>query len=88
MDSVDTVGEAINHILLEEEEDEGLEIVNTSEPNYRELVGEARLCLVGKFISQGAVDFASMQQTLAALWKPGKGVYIRELSANLYLFQF
>ncbi|XP_074324082.1 uncharacterized protein LOC141661000 [Apium graveolens] len=25
---------------------------------------------------------------MAALWKPGKGVYIKELDTNLYLFQF
>lgn len=47
-----------------------------------------KLCLVGKFISDGVVDFSAMQQTMAALWRPGRGVYIKELDANLYLFQF
>ncbi|KAL8121461.1 hypothetical protein AgCh_018260 [Apium graveolens] len=36
----------------------------------------------------GKVDFLALQHTMAALWKPGKGVYIKELDTNLYLFQF
>lgn len=47
-----------------------------------------RLCLVGKFITDGVVDFSSMQHTMSALWRPGKGVYVKELDANLYIFQF
>lgn len=43
---------------------------------------------MGGFITAGAVDFPSMQQTLVALWKPGKGVYIKELDANRKLFYF
>ncbi|XP_060966219.1 uncharacterized protein LOC133034821 [Cannabis sativa] len=29
-----------------------------------------------------------MRHTLASLWQPGKGVYIKELDTNRYLFQF
>lgn len=47
-----------------------------------------QLCLVGKFIIEGVVDFPSMQQTMAALSRPGKGVYIKDIDINLYLFQF
>lgn len=39
-------------------------------------------------ISEGVVDFQAMQQTLTALWRPGRGVYIREINVNLYMFQF
>lgn len=34
------------------------------------------------------MDFLAMQQTLASLWKPGRGVYIKEQDVNLYIFQF
>lgn len=30
----------------------------------------------------------AMQHTMAALWKPGKGIFMKELDSNLYLFQF
>lgn len=43
---------------------------------------------MARLISKGRVDFPAMQQTLAALWKPGMGVYINELETNLFLFQF
>lgn len=33
------------------------------------------------------VDFHALQQTLAALWRPGRGVHIKEIDVNLYLFQ-
>lgn len=49
---------------------------------------DAKLCLVGRFITEGVIDFQAMQQTLTALWRPGRGVYIRQIDVNLYLFQF
>lgn len=49
---------------------------------------DAKLCVVARFISDGHVDFQAMQQTLAALWKPSMGVYIKDLDTNLFLFQF
>ncbi|KAL8158313.1 hypothetical protein AgCh_002855 [Apium graveolens] len=47
-----------------------------------------KLCVVGRFLSEGRVDFMALQHTMAALWRPGKGVYMKELDTNLYLFQF
>lgn len=41
-----------------------------------------------RFINEGVISFLSMKKTLAALWRPGRGVYIREVGVNLYLFQF
>uniref|UniRef100_A0A803PA49 Uncharacterized protein n=1 Tax=Cannabis sativa TaxID=3483 RepID=A0A803PA49_CANSA len=37
---------------------------------------------------QLAIDSWSMQHTMAALWQPGKGMFVKELQTNLYLFQF
>lgn len=41
-----------------------------------------------KFLIERILDFQALQHTLAALWKPGKGVYIKAPEANLFLFQF
>ncbi|KAL8127313.1 hypothetical protein AgCh_014288 [Apium graveolens] len=49
---------------------------------------DAKLCVVARFISDGRVDFQAMQQTLVALRKSGMGIYIKDLEANLFLFQF
>lgn len=80
----------MSNITLEDEE-EGILAIEEDEihantqlnPGYN-----AKLCIVARFITEGQVDFQAMQQTLAALWKPGKGVYIKELEVNLFLFQF
>ncbi|KAF4390306.1 hypothetical protein F8388_019961 [Cannabis sativa] len=77
-----------DNLTLEDEEEIGISIEDNGGPEEIEFVYDPQLCLVGKFIVNGAVDFLSMQQTLPALWKPGRGVYIKELGANLYLFQF
>ena len=33
------------------------------------------------------INFAAMKNTMAALWRPGKGVCINDLSLTLFLFQ-
>lgn len=49
---------------------------------------DAKLCVVGRFLSDRHTGFQDMQQTLAALWRPGMGVYIKEMETNIFLFQF
>lgn len=82
--------EVMNNVTLEDEEDEGLAFQGDTGIEQGEGQGDfiAELCLVGRFLSEGVVDFPSMQQTRAALWRPGKGVYIKEVDVNLYVFQF
>lgn len=29
---------------------------------------DVKLCIVGRFINEGVVDFTAMEQTLASLW--------------------
>lgn len=90
MASTSIIINAMNNITLEDEEDGGLaleEIVGeTGGEGFKDF--DVKLCLMGRFITEGVVDFPAMQQTLAALWRPGKGVYIKEIDTNLYLFQF
>ncbi|KAF4404571.1 hypothetical protein G4B88_005957 [Cannabis sativa] len=47
-----------------------------------------RCCLVGKFLTDRTIDFDAMRHMMASLWQPGKGLYIKELDTNRYLFQF
>uniref|UniRef100_A0A803NWD5 Reverse transcriptase domain-containing protein n=1 Tax=Cannabis sativa TaxID=3483 RepID=A0A803NWD5_CANSA len=35
-----------------------------------------------------AVSLVAMQNKMATLWQPGRGLYVKELYLNLYLFQF
>uniref|UniRef100_A0A803NMT2 DUF4283 domain-containing protein n=1 Tax=Cannabis sativa TaxID=3483 RepID=A0A803NMT2_CANSA len=58
------------------EEDEGLSEIDD------------RWFLVGRFITDREIDFLAMQHKMASLWRPGRGLYVKELKPNLYLFQF
>ena len=74
---------------VEGEEDEEIDFVPTATtPIETEPGFNWRLCLVGRFLQIGTFDFLAMQQTLASIWKPGKGVFIKELEDNRFIFQF
>lgn len=77
-------------ISLEDEEEGGIALGETGEQEDTEQPWsyDEKLCLVGKFLIESIFDFQAMQHTLAALWKPGKGVYIKALEVNLFVFQF
>lgn len=47
-----------------------------------------RWCLVGRFLTDYPIDFRVMQHKMASLWKPGRGVYVKELKHNIFIFQF
>lgn len=90
MASTSSIIDAMNNVTLDDEEDGVLLVNEAEEMNVNESFSgfNPNLCLVGKFISDGGCDFSAIQQTMVALWKPGKGVFIKELDANLYVFQF
>lgn len=90
MDPTKNIVHAMNNITLYDEEEGGLTTEDEAIQGNEQLFNgfDANLCVVARFISDGRVDFPAMQQTLAAFWKPGMGVYIKELEANHFLFQF
>ncbi|KAK1397336.1 hypothetical protein POM88_007199 [Heracleum sosnowskyi] len=82
--SIKMIEERYAAMTLEEEEAGGVE--------YEELEGEeegidTRWALVGRFLSDIPIDFNVMKNMMAGLWKPGKGMYVKELGNNRYLFQ-
>ncbi|PNY09838.1 hypothetical protein L195_g006396 [Trifolium pratense] len=50
--------------------------------------GDLRWCLVGRFVSERAIHLNSMKVRMAELWKPVRGVTIKETRAGKILFQF
>lgn len=90
MASTSNITQAMNNITLDDEEEGGITF-DIGEGGVNEGVDnniDTKLCLVGRFLVDGVIDFVAMKQTLAALWRPGRGVYIREVEPNIYLFQF
>lgn len=76
------------HISLEEEKERWL-IVEGDAGNEDGLVNiEFGFCLVGRFLTDKVINFPAMKNTMASLWRPRKGVRIKDLSPTLFLFQF
>lgn len=88
MASQEDLIQSINKIALEEEEETGYEVIaeDLDEQNQNLQGYNPKLCIVGRFIAEGKVEFLAMQHTMAALWKPGKGVYMKELDAICICF--
>lgn len=74
---MENITQAMEDILLEDEEEGGITLGDFEETVNEEsgYVYDAKLCLVGRFLMERVLDFPAMQQTLAALWKPVKGVH-------------
>ncbi|XP_045822007.1 uncharacterized protein LOC123914889 [Trifolium pratense] len=49
---------------------------------------DLRWCLVGRFLCDRAIHFPSMKVRMADLWKPPKGVTIKEARPGIFLFHF
>ncbi|XP_024033517.1 uncharacterized protein LOC112095650 [Citrus clementina] len=75
-------------LQLDEEEEGGLEVAIEVDENQESINNDFRYCLVGRFLTDKVVNFAAMKNTMAALWRQGKGVCIKALSPTLFLFQF
>lgn len=62
MASTSSILEAMNNIMLEDDKDEGLAFQGDDGGEKIEEHGDfnAELCLVGRFLSEGVVDFPSM----------------------------
>ena len=46
------------------------------------------LCLLGKFHTEHSFNIGAMKTVMKNVWKPAKGVIIKALDWNLFLFQF
>ncbi|XP_073025182.1 uncharacterized protein At4g02000-like [Primulina eburnea] len=68
-------------------DDEGDEISFT--PDTLNATDEvAELCLVGTFLTERPINPKIMKQRISAIWRPGKGVTIRDIGFKRFIFQF
>lgn len=77
--------ESFARMRIEDEEEGGL-MYEGSDVDLSEI--DVRRCLVGRFLTESPIDFQAMQHKMASLWRPGRGVYVKELEPNRFIFQF
>lgn len=49
---------------------------------------DVQLCLVGRFVTKRSIRTHIMKERLSEVWRPVKGVSIREATPGVFLFQF
>ncbi|KAK6125540.1 hypothetical protein DH2020_040719 [Rehmannia glutinosa] len=81
----DSIDELCCRMQLQEEEEGGVCLDESDDVVQTQ---EIRWCLVGRFLTERQLNFLAMKNTLASIWRPVKGVFIKELGPNLFLFQF
>jgi hypothetical protein len=75
----------LEDLSLNEEEEEGFTFNMEDE---EESQVDFRWCLVGRFLSNRPFHVNSMKATMADVWRPVKGVKIKDAGNGLFLFQF
>jgi hypothetical protein len=76
---------SLDGLSLHDEEEEGFSFDFDDEEEEQV---DLRWCLVGRFICERVIHFNSMRVRMADLWKPVKGVTIKEATAGKFLFHF
>ena len=46
------------------------------------------ICLVGTFLADPSLNFNVMKHKMDSIWRPGRGINIKDLGSRLILFQF
>ncbi|KAM6583826.1 hypothetical protein CsatB_010828 [Cannabis sativa] len=72
------------NVLFEEDNDRLL--LDDDDGDLSEI--DDRWCLVGRFLTKRSIDCQAMQHKKASLWQPNRGLYVKELDPNHFLFQF
>lgn len=72
-------------LTLSEEEEYGLVIGDEDVKNVCE---DYKYALIECLLTEKPIKFNIMRDTLASVWKPGKGLRISEIAPNLFMFQF
>lgn len=67
------------------DEDEGITLERS---NVEQGPEELQLCLVGRFVTTRSIRTHIMKERLAEVWRPVKGISIREVTPGVFLFQF
>lgn len=71
-------------ILALEEEEEGGVLMGEEDVGRN----DQTFVLVGRFLTERNINFPAMQNVLAALWRPRKGVEIHDIGNHRYTFVF
>lgn len=80
---VEMAGINIDDLNLSDDEGLTFDIEEENDSLY-----DPKLCLVGRFLVNRPVQLNSMKKRMSEVWRPVKGVAVKEAQPGLFLFQF
>ncbi|KAH9684396.1 reverse transcriptase domain-containing protein [Citrus sinensis] len=78
---------AYDSLSIGEDEEDGLVFQSDDMATGQEGLNDVRFCLVGRFLTDKVINFLAMKNTMAALWRPGKGPHRVPLFHILFWIQ-
>lgn len=84
MARVEDIDERLASMGIEDEENEELVFGDEVE----EITNKFELCLVGRFLTEKSLNVRVMKSKLADVWRPVRGINIKDLKPGIFLFQF
>lgn len=76
------------NVSLVDEEDVGLESLETEAEKESGAGVDLRWAAVGRFLTDKSIKIQVMRQVLDSIWRPVKGVRIKAIEDNRFIFQF
>lgn len=80
-----TLEEACDSLTLLEDEENGLEF---GEDDLQLEYEEHKFTLVGRLLTEKPFEFHILRDTMAAVWRPKKGMSAKEITTNLFYSSF
>lgn len=71
-------------LRIEDEENESFVL----DGDVEEEVNRFDLCLVGRLLTEKNVNVRALRSKIADVWKPSRGISIKEMNQGMFLFQF
>ncbi|KAL8156424.1 hypothetical protein AgCh_001495 [Apium graveolens] len=84
MAEMSSINERLAEITIDDEENE--EIV--FDVGIEDEVDKFELCLVGRFLTEKNLNSRAMKSKLADVWRPARGISIKDLKDGAFIFQF
>lgn len=84
MEEVDNINERMAGMGIEDAENSQLFFDEEAE----EVTNKFDTCLVGRFLTEKGLNVRAMKSKMADIWRPARGISVKDLKPGVYLFQF
>lgn len=84
MDIVEDINDKMAGMGIDDEENTELVFDEEAE----DVSNKFEICLVGHFLTEKSLNIMAMKSKMADIWRPARGLNIKDLKPGMFLFQF